>query len=69
MFRRLAGTFPPAEPLVLWFGEQVQIHLFGGSPTAITFQFWLNVVSSLIQVLGHPFRFLEQAVTFVSWVS
>ena len=46
---RLAGTFPPAEPLILWIGEQAQVHLFGGSPTAVTFQFWLNVLSSVIQ--------------------
>ena len=46
---RVAGAFPPAEPLVLWIGEQVQVHLFGGSPTAVTFQFWLNVLSSVIQ--------------------
>ena len=58
----MAGTFPPAEPLVLWLGEQVQIHLFGGSPTAVTFQFWVNVASSLIQVLGQPFRFLDPLI-------
>ena len=61
---RLAGTLPPAEPLVLWIGEQAQVHLFGGSPTAVTFQFWLNVLSSVIQ--GHySTHFIKKFLFFI----
>ena len=63
---RVAGAFPPAEPLVLWIGEQVQVHLFGGSPTAVTFQFWLNVLSSVIQGRDSTHLIYLDVLTFSS---
>ena len=61
------GFFPLFEPLILWMIEQVQVFLFGGTPTPSFFRWLGQILLSLVH-LGIILVFKEnQWIIVILW--
>ena len=49
-FLWVMGILPPFEPLILWLVEQIQVVLFGGTPSASFFRCLGQILLSLVHL-------------------